>query len=486
MPIVKPCSSHFRLPLLLCLTLLTSAYAWDIYPQDPFGVNAAVPLSPAKAMLGGRGDDPCAMGALPTVLDIASASERALCANPKTRLAWANVKVQAAQLGGADAAYLPSVSGQLQTAYDHATSTVPEQPLFNTDSRTHYTTGTLSLSWLLYDAGARAAAVRQAQSLLDAAQASQDVAVQSVLLTTARDYYTALAAQTTLDTAEQVEQASQQSLTAASERVKGGVAPVTDQLQAQTAYAQAVYNRAKARGELRTALGTLALDMGLSPATLLSLTTQTNPAQLVAASAQSAAALLDMAQRQHPSLQSARAQLEVARDKAEQVRAQGLPSLALSSHVNRSNQPVSPSLGSPKLAAQGRDRYIGLELNIPLFEGFTRNYQIRQAEAQIEVQQATLADAEQQVAQEVWHSYQTLQTAIENVHNSEILLQSASQSFEAAQRRYERGVGNILELLNAQTAYANAQQQRVQAVTEWRIGRLQLVASIGRLTMRDL
>jgi len=264
------------------------------------------------------------------------------------------------------------------------------------------------------------------------------------------------------------------------------VAPVTDQLQAQTAYAQAVYNSAKARGELRSALGTLALDMGLSPATPISLTVQADPALPIAASTQSAAVLLDMAQRQHPSLQSARAQLEAARDKAGQVRAQGLPTLTLNSHVNRSNQPVSPSLGSPKLAAQGRDRYIGLELTIPLFEGFTRNYQIRQAEAQIEVQQASLADAEQQVAQEVWHSYQSLQTAAENVHNSEVLLQSANQSFEAAQRRYARGVGNILELLSAQTAYANAQQQRVQALTEWRIGRLQLVASLGRLAVADL
>ena len=43
------------------------------------------------------------------------------------------------------------------------------------------------------------------------------------------------------------------------------VAPVTDQLQANTAFAQAVYERAKAEGDLRSSLGALAVDMSLSP-----------------------------------------------------------------------------------------------------------------------------------------------------------------------------------------------------------------------------
>ena len=50
-----------------------------------------------------------------------------------------------------------------------------------------------------------------------------------------------------------------------------------------------------------------------------------------------------------------------------------------------------------------------------------------------------------------------------------------------SQGRYKGGVGNILELLNAQSALANAEQQQIQAQSNWRIARLQLVASLGRL-----
>jgi outer membrane protein len=223
--------------------------------------------------------------------------------------------------------------------------------------------------------------------------------------------------------------------------------------------------------------------MGESPATAFELAPVVDRPQTDADSLKSARELLDIAQREHPSVVAARAQIDAARAKVDQARSQGMPTLTFSGRANYSTQPVSPSLGSPELPAFGRDRYFGLQLDIPIFEGFTRTYQIREAEARVEVQQATLADAEMQVAQAVWQSYQTLQTAAENLTNSATLLESARQSFEASQHRYESGVGNILELLTAQTAFANAQQQRVQALTDWRIGKVQLVGSLGRLIL---
>ncbi|WP_342670406.1 TolC family protein, partial [Burkholderia singularis] len=44
-------------------------------------------------------------------------------------------------------------------------------------------------------------------------------------------------------------------------------------------------------------------------------------------------------------------------------------------------------------------------------------------------------------------------------------------------------VGTITELLNAQTALADAQKQRVQAVAKWQTSRLRLAQSLGSLDM---
>ena len=108
---------------------------------------------------------------------------------------------------------------------------------------------------------------------------------------------------------------------------------------------------------------------------------------------------------------------------------------------------------------------------------------VARAHAQVEVQESALYGAEQDVAQKVWNAYTALQADTENLANSRALLESAQQSLQSTQRRYEGGAGNILELLNSQSAYANAEQQRIRAVSDWRIARLALAASLGRLNL---
>ncbi|MFM0742325.1 TolC family protein, partial [Paraburkholderia xenovorans] len=103
-----------------------------------------------------------------------------------------------------------------------------------------------------------------------------------------------------------------------------------------------------------------------------------------------------------------------------------------------------------------------------------------------EVQQYTLDEAQQQVGLDVWKSYQTLQTDLQNLQNTASLLEIAQRSFDAAKHRYTAGVGNILELLNSQSSLADANRQRVQALTDWRTARLQLAAKMGRLGLGNL
>ncbi|MFM0702504.1 TolC family protein, partial [Paraburkholderia sediminicola] len=87
---------------------------------------------------------------------------------------------------------------------------------------------------------------------------------------------------------------------------------------------------------------------------------------------------------------------------------------------------------------------------------------------------------------DVWNSYHSLQTNIQNVGNTATLKQIAQRSFDVARHRYAVGVGNILELLAAQKSLSEAKQQRIQALTDWRASRLQLAAKMGRLDAGDL
>jgi outer membrane protein len=87
---------------------------------------------------------------------------------------------------------------------------------------------------------------------------------------------------------------------------------------------------------------------------------------------------------------------------------------------------------------------------------------------------------------EVWNSYKAVQTSTNGVKDRATLLVIAHRSFVAAQQRYQAGAGNILELLGAQTALANASQQHVQTLARRRAARLRLAGSLGQLDTADM
>ncbi|MTD34204.1 TolC family protein [Paludibacterium sp. dN 18-1] len=364
---------------------------------------------------------------------------------------------------------------------NRARTSTPEFPHLGTDIANTYHVDTATLNWLLYDFGSRAAATENARLLLQAAQGQYDQALLKVFANTARDYYLAAAAQSALEVAVENEQTTQQTLKAASGRVTGGVAAITDQLQAQTAYTQAMIGRIKAEGEQHNALGVLALDMGLPINQLRKVVALQRTAANIDQVEQAISVLLGEAQREHPALKAARLQRDAARARVEQVRAEGRPSISLVARASHNTQPESLGVGLSTTPARSQDRYLGIELNVPIFEGFGRTYKIRSAEAEVELQEARLSDAEQQVARDIWTSHEALRTASLNVGAIGVLLRNAEAAFTASQKRYRTGIADIMELMGVQTALANARQQKVQAIADWYTAKYQLAAALGRV-----
>lgn len=464
--------------------VLSSNLGLPAFAFDPLLAERATSPTPTGHVL--EQASPCGFGPLETLVALAEAVERALCSNPKTRAAWAGVKEQAAAVGVARAAYLPTLSASWQGVRDQSVTDVSDQPQLGSRSSATVQSESATLNWLLFDFGGRSAALRNADALLAAARATQDATLQMQFDAVAKDYYAAQATQGALAVASDVEKMTRDSMVAAQARVDHGVAPITDALQAQTQHDEAVFNLAKTRGDAQAALGTLASDMGFDPSQSLSVPPVTQTQLPSDAFNESIEALIGQAKTTHPSVLAAQAQVEAARAKVTQTRAQGLPSVSLVAKYSRSNQPQSLGLGMPTFPATGHDSYVGIQVTIPFFEGFSRHYQIDQARAEQERQQDLLDDARKQVALDVWNSYYALQTATENVRNSVSLLAIAQRAYKAAEHRYDAGVGNILELLNTQTALANARQRQVQALTDWDYARLDLASKLGHLTIADV
>lgn len=186
---------------LLCglLGLVPGAAA---YEPDVFGTAGQV-AGQAVYDLGGSGL-PCRGGPPPAELSLEEAIERILCHDPQTRLAWANAKAQAAQVGLGKAAYLPRLDGRLDASRSDSDLDYREAPYPSTDSHRRQRGASLGLSWVLFDFGRRSAALRNAQQLLLAANASQNATLQNTFALAAQAYYDALAAQRSLAASRQV------------------------------------------------------------------------------------------------------------------------------------------------------------------------------------------------------------------------------------------------------------------------------------------
>lgn len=432
--------------LLLCSSQTLAA------SLDPFDTQVGINPLPCTAA------QPAAPFSLADIVDLA------LCNNPQTREAWAAARVQAGLVGVATAPYLPSINGTASSSRNR--TDIENLP----STRRTLNSASLAFSWLLHDFGAREANLESAKELLSAAISTQDSTAQSVFLAALQAYFQVHAFSAALDAAELSERAARESLAAAEARYRAGSATPADRLQAQTALSQATLTRIRVSGELRTARGTLSNAIGIDanrPLELRPLAPATTPADFE----RNVDTLIAEARQRRPDLAAAEAQLRAARANVDASRAAHLPSISLTA------TPTWQDSSGFTTNTSG----IGVSVSIPLFSGFGQSYKVRTAEAQAELRTAQRDKMQLQVALDVWRAYQNLQTATQSMRTTTDLLSSAEQSERVALGRYRAGVGNILDLLSAQSALASARQQRVQSVYDWNVSRATLAQSVGVL-----
>ncbi|WP_036307616.1 TolC family protein [Methylophilus sp. 5] len=440
--------------------------------------------SPAKEMLVAPASAelaPCAAGLPQRPLTLLDVVEQALCNSPRTMEAWSIAKGQAAQVAVQKSNYLPrvNVSAGAAKVRNHV-----ENSLFSSldqDNNITNHTASLRMSWLLADLGQRSAKLGQAQALLNAANATHDAVLQEVFIAAAQAYFDNLTTQATLTAFEYAESLAKESLAAATAKFKAGVGLLTDQLQAQTAYAQARLDRIKAEGELKNAHGTLCSAMGLianTPFTLL----QRNQSLAQVDFVHRVDELIQQALEAHPAILAAKAKVTAAEENIKAVKAEGLPTLNLNTELSRNDQMGYQQLANfPASNVYSTTATVGLQLNMPLFEGFSRSYQVQSAEAERQTRTAELNRIMQQVSLEVWRSYHSLLSERENLRATEELVRNSQEAFNVAQGRYHAGVGNIIELLNVQNALSSARQQQIKSLAALRAARLKLAASMGNV-----
>ena len=295
-------------------------------------------------------------------LALADVVDLALRNNPATRASWAQARASADLLGSARGQYYPAINGAATLAriQSPATGTRPA------GTRTE-TAPTITLTYLLADFGGRSGSIERARQTLFAASLSHNATLQNTVLQAEAAYFTYMATVALLGAERSAIAEARANLNAAQQRFKVGLATIADVLQAKTALSQEQLNLETTQGNLQAARGGLAAALGL-PANLpfdLAPMPATIPVGMISVSVDS---VINAALRNRPDLAAARAQAAAAAAQVRVARSAEFPSLTLGSNAAR-------TYSSPQTFA-GPSYSVTLGLAIPLFNGFSRQYDL--------------------------------------------------------------------------------------------------------------
>jgi outer membrane protein len=406
----------------------------------------------------------------PRAFQLSDAVYLALCRNPSTRSAWAAAQLQAAALGSADSAYLPTISASGSRSRVYGGTHADLTGVLESESQ-NSRDAALVLSWTLYDFGGREARVSSARHALDAAAANLNSVSQQVVVAAVQAYYNVVAGDASLASARTTEATASHSFEVARALRTGGVATLADVLQAETAYHQAVLVRVQAAETASAARGSLAVVIGWPADQELKLQPDSIPAEIPALTLR-ISDLMAEAARQRPDLAAAQAERDAAVANVTVARAVGRPSISFQAGRN-----IAETSGLPN---QNYNQ-VGIYVTVPVFAGFNVGYGVRQAQATLAAREATAEQVRLNVSLDVWSSYHALDSANQQLAATAELGRAAEDNQQVALGRYQSGVGTIIDVLTAQTGAANARQLRINAELAWQVSRAQLALSLGRL-----
>jgi outer membrane protein TolC len=122
---------------------------------------------------------------------------------------------------------------------------------------------------------------------------------------------------------------------------------------------------------------------------------------------------------------------------------------------------------------------VGAVISFPIFSGFLTKYQVQQAKANLEILKANEESTRHQVFLDVQQAYLTLRAAEEAIPTAKLGVEQAQENLDIANGRYAAGVGNPIEVTDAEVSLANARLAYVQTLYADKVAQANLEKAMG-------
>jgi outer membrane protein len=122
---------------------------------------------------------------------------------------------------------------------------------------------------------------------------------------------------------------------------------------------------------------------------------------------------------------------------------------------------------------------VGVNINIPVFNGFLYNARAKAADLQTEVQRQSLLDTRNNIARDVRNAWEDTHRAFERLAVTQQLREQADLSMSLAQARYNLGLGSIVELTQGELEKTQADIEDTDAKFQYRLTQIVLAFTIA-------
>jgi outer membrane protein TolC len=129
--------------------------------------------------------------------------------------------------------------------------------------------------------------------------------------------------------------------------------------------------------------------------------------------------------------------------------------------------------------------YIGLQLNIPIFDGLQKHYKIQQAKLTYEKTQQSTSLLQNSIDLEIRQATVTLTNSLEALKSQRRNLDLAQEIVRVTRIKYQQGVGSNIEVINAEADFKEAQTNYYAALYDAYIAKVDLDRATGQLYVAE-
>lgn len=159
------------------------------------------------------------------------------------------------------------------------------------------------------------------------------------------------------------------------------------------------------------------------------------------------------------------------------------PSLSLTAGFNFIGQgPQMPLGGKPADGVYWSDfSSIGVNLKVPIFTGFGTRSKVQQADINLRTIKEDLNDTKLSLDLAFANAKTQIDNSLTTINNQKENAQLATEVLENTRNNYVQGLAFLTDLLDAENALTEAQNNYTSAILEYKLAEIQLIKSKGEL-----